>query len=147
MEYPLIEKELNTADDALMVAEVALTWQEDNCWEYIEFLKAKVHDLEQRLQRSKDNIKVIQQIMKDWMEHTLFSRKDNRKEALLNLEEKEDRLSKKIASFKEDGYKIHSLIKVMTGMSGCDNEKTVWFLCKTHLHARHFHSLQDVIQL
>ncbi|XP_020637559.3 dynein axonemal heavy chain 11 isoform X1 [Pogona vitticeps] len=126
VEYPLIEKELSAVDAELMEAEETLTWQEEDCWEYIEFLKAKVHDLEQRLQRSKDNIKAIQQIMKDWMEHTLFSRKDNKKEALLNLEDKDDRLAKKYASFKEDGYKIHSLVKENFNFFKADPASDSW---------------------
>ncbi|KAL8165284.1 UNVERIFIED_CONTAM: hypothetical protein K2H54_038432 [Gekko kuhli] len=109
IEYPLIETELRTVDDLLMEAERTFTWLEENCWEYIEYVKATVYDLEERLQRSKDNIKAIQQIMKGWMEQLIFYRKDNKKEALLNMEDKEDRLSKKFMSLQEDGHKIHTL--------------------------------------
>lgn len=116
VEYPLIETDLRTVDDLLMEAEETFTWQEENCWEYIEHVKATVYDLEERLQRSKDNIKAIQRIMKDWMEQPMFYRKDNKKEGLLNLEDKEDRLSKKFMSLREDGYKIHTLAQVIYGI-------------------------------
>lgn len=117
VEYPLIETELRTVDDLLMEAEETFTWQEENCWEYIEYVKATVYDLEERLQRSKDNIKAIQQIMKGWMEQLIFNRKDNKKEAFLNLEDKEDRLSKKFLSLQEDGCKIHTLAQVICGIT------------------------------
>ncbi|XP_062979874.1 dynein axonemal heavy chain 11 [Elgaria multicarinata webbii] len=126
VEYPLIEKELRTADDQLKEAEEVFTWQEENCWEYIEFVKAKVHDLEQRLQKSKDNVKIIQQILKCWMEQPLFSRKDNKKEALLNLEDKDDRLAKKFMSFQEDGYRIHRLVEENLMLFKADPESDSW---------------------
>ncbi|KAJ6666585.1 hypothetical protein lerEdw1_020308 [Lerista edwardsae] len=110
-EYPLIEKELRTIDDQLLEAEETFTWQKENYWEYTERMKALVHDLEQRLQKSKDNIKVIQKIMKSWMDHPLFSRKDNKREALLNTEDREDTLTKKFMTFREDDFRIHKLIE------------------------------------
>uniref|UniRef100_A0A670JQ67 Dynein axonemal heavy chain 11 n=1 Tax=Podarcis muralis TaxID=64176 RepID=A0A670JQ67_PODMU len=126
VEYPLIESELRNIDDQLMEAEEIFTWQEENCWEYIEFVKAMVHDLEQRLQRSKDNIKAIQEIMKHWMEHPLFSRKDNRKDALLNLEDKEDRLTKRFMLFQEDGCKIHRLTEENSMLFKADLDSDYW---------------------
>ncbi|XP_060638089.2 dynein axonemal heavy chain 11 [Anolis sagrei] len=126
VEYPLIEKELIIADDQLKQAEEVFTWEEDNCWEYIEFLKVLIHDLEQRLQKSKDNIKTIQQIMKSWMEHPLFSRKDNRKEALLNLDDKEEKLAKKFMSFQEDGRKIHTFVKENLILFKADPDSDSW---------------------
>lgn len=112
-EYPLIENELRTIDDQLLEAEETFTWQKENYWEYTERMKLLVHDLEQRLQQSKDNIKVIQKIMNSWMEHPLFSRKDNKKEALLNMEDREDTLAKKFVTFQEDDFRIHKLIEVI----------------------------------
>ncbi|XP_054847065.1 dynein axonemal heavy chain 11 [Eublepharis macularius] len=126
VEYPLIETELRTVDDLLMEAEEIFTWQEENCWEYIAYVKVTVYDLEQRLQRSKDNIKGIQQIMKGWVEQTLFCRKDNKKEALLNLEDKEDRLSKKFMSLQEDGCKIHTLTQENLMLLKADPDSDSW---------------------
>uniref|UniRef100_A0A8D2LWB0 Dynein axonemal heavy chain 11 n=1 Tax=Varanus komodoensis TaxID=61221 RepID=A0A8D2LWB0_VARKO len=126
VEYPLIEKWLRTIDDELMEAEETFTWQEENCLEYTEFVKAKVHDLEQRLQRSKDNVKAIQQIMKCWMEYPLFSRRDNKKESLLNLEDKEEILAKKFLSLQEDGYRIHRLIEENLILFNADPETASW---------------------
>lgn len=116
VEYPLIETELRAIDDQLREAEEVFTWQKENCWRYIEQVKATVYDLEQRVQQSKENIKTIQQIMNAWAEHTLLARKDNRKDALLSLEDKEDRLAKKYKLLKEDGYRIHQLAEVISAI-------------------------------
>ncbi|KAG8139083.1 hypothetical protein E2320_001864 [Naja naja] len=126
VEYPLVEKELIAADNLLKEAEKKLTWQKENCWEYIECIKAKVHDLEQRLQKSKDNIKTIQQIMNYWMEQPFFSRKDNRKEALLNLEDKEDKVAKKFMSFQEDGCRMHKLVEENLKLFKADPDSDSW---------------------
>ncbi|XP_066487525.1 dynein axonemal heavy chain 11 [Tiliqua scincoides] len=125
-EYPLIEEELKTIDDQLLEAEETFTWQKENYWEYTEHMKAQVHDLEQRLQRSKDNIKVIQKIMKSWMEHPLFSRKDNRREALLNTEDKEDTLTKKFMAFREDNFRIHKLVEENLMLFKADPHSESW---------------------
>ncbi|XP_039198067.1 dynein heavy chain 11, axonemal isoform X1 [Crotalus tigris] len=126
VEYSLIEKELIAADNQLKEAEEKLTWQKENCWEYIEFIKAKVHDLEQRLQKSKDNINTIQQIMKSWMEQPFFSRKDNKKEALLNLDDKENKVAKKFMSYQEDGCKMHKLVEENLKLFKADPDSYSW---------------------
>ncbi|XP_074840744.1 dynein axonemal heavy chain 11 isoform X2 [Carettochelys insculpta] len=126
VEYPLIETELTAIDDQLREAEEGFTWQEENCWNYIEQVRATVYDLEQRVQQSKENIKTIQHIMSAWAEHTLLSRKDNRKDALLNLEDKGDRLTKKYKLLKEDGYKIHQLAEENLKLFKADSSSDTW---------------------
>uniref|UniRef100_A0A8C3IDJ0 Dynein axonemal heavy chain 11 n=1 Tax=Chrysemys picta bellii TaxID=8478 RepID=A0A8C3IDJ0_CHRPI len=126
VEYPLIETELRAIDGQLREAEEVFTWQKENCWKYIEQVKATVYDLEQRVQQSKENVKTIQQIMNAWAEHTLLSRKDNRKDALLSLEDKEDRLAKKYKFLKEDGYKIHQLAEENLKLFKADSSSDSW---------------------
>uniref|UniRef100_A0A8C5F0M4 Dynein axonemal heavy chain 11 n=1 Tax=Gopherus evgoodei TaxID=1825980 RepID=A0A8C5F0M4_9SAUR len=126
VEYPLIETELKAIDGQLRETEEVFTWQKENCWKYIEQVKAAVYDLEQRVQQSKENIKTIQQIMNAWAEHTLFSRKDDRKDALLSLEDKEDRLAKKYKLLKEDGYKIHQLAEENLKLFKADSSSDSW---------------------
>ncbi|EMP26627.1 Dynein heavy chain 11, axonemal [Chelonia mydas] len=126
VEYPLIETELGAIDDQLREAEEVFTWQKENCWRYIEQVKATVYDLEQRVQQSKENIKTIQQIMNAWAEHTLLARKDNRKDALLSLEDKEDRLAKKYKLLKEDGYRIHQLAEENLKLFKADSSSDSW---------------------
>uniref|UniRef100_A0A8C0IKH9 Dynein axonemal heavy chain 11 n=1 Tax=Chelonoidis abingdonii TaxID=106734 RepID=A0A8C0IKH9_CHEAB len=126
VEYPLIETELGAIDGQLRETEEVFTWQKENCWKYIEQVKARVYDLEQRVQQSKENIKTIQQIMNAWADHTLFSRKDDRKDALLSLEDKEDRLAKKYKLLKEDGYKIHQLVEENLKLFKADSSSDSW---------------------
>lgn len=71
-----------------------------------------VCDLGQSFQQSKDNVESIQGIMKAWMEHALFFRK-GKKEALLYLDDKGERLAKIYKVLQEDSYEIHHFVEVM----------------------------------
>lgn len=50
--------------------------------------------------------------MKAWMEHALFFRK-GKKEALLYLDDKGERLAKIYKVLQEDSYEIHHFVEVM----------------------------------
>ena len=54
-----------------------------------------MHDLEQRVQKSKDNVEEIQKIMATWDHLPLFERKEVKHECLLNLDDREERLTKR----------------------------------------------------
>ena len=45
-----------------------------------------VHDLEKRVQASKNNVESKSQLMTKWCEAPLYERKEGKKEGLLNLE-------------------------------------------------------------
>ncbi|XP_030057583.1 dynein axonemal heavy chain 11 [Microcaecilia unicolor] len=126
VECPLIEDDMKIISEQLKEAEESLTWKEANCWDYIVRVKNLVHDLEQRFQQSKDNVSVVQQIMMRWTEQSLFSRKDNRKDALLNLEDKGDRVAKKYKLIQEDGYKIQKLVEVNMKLLKADSTFDSW---------------------
>lgn len=54
-------------------------------------------DLEQRVQKSKDNVDAIQKIMATWDKSPLFERKEHssRQEAMLNLDDRVERTKKR----------------------------------------------------
>ncbi|XP_075070448.1 dynein axonemal heavy chain 11 [Mixophyes fleayi] len=109
VEYPLIKEDMAAINEQLRDAEVHYTWNREDCWDYIVQVKSIVYDLERRVQKSKDNITAMQQIMNTWAEQALFSRKENKKDTLINLEDKVERINKKYKSIQEDGYKLRSL--------------------------------------
>ncbi len=59
VEFPLIEGQLEEIDVILEKAEKDLTWNSDGVWEYIEDTRDKVHDLETRVQKAKDNVEQV----------------------------------------------------------------------------------------
>ncbi|KAJ1100516.1 hypothetical protein NDU88_005599 [Pleurodeles waltl] len=110
VESPLLEGEKKKIDERLREAEEFFTWNEESCWDYIVELKTTIHDLHQRVQQSKDNIITIQKLMKRWAESPLFSRKDNRKDTLLTLDESPGGY-KKYLTLQNDSDTIQKLVQ------------------------------------
>ncbi|XP_075248756.1 dynein beta chain, ciliary-like isoform X2 [Convolutriloba macropyga] len=109
-EQPLIEDELATIDAQLKKAENDLTWTAPGLWEYIEQTRDMIHDLEKRLQKSKDNIADILKIMSVWAKSPLFERKEGKLDSLLDIQGRENALKSKADLITQDGEKIHALV-------------------------------------
>lgn len=82
-------------------------------WDYVIPITNGIHDLEQRVQKTKGNVEEIQNIMKSWVT-PIFKRKDGKKECLLSLDDQHDRIEKYYSLIKESGLKIHALVQVIT---------------------------------
>jgi len=81
--------------------------------EYISDVLQQVHDLENRLQRSKDNVEQIQKLMSSWSKTPLFERMEGKHTTLLNLTDREDRLRRRNDDISQAGTKIHNLMQVV----------------------------------
>ncbi|KAM4735000.1 dynein axonemal heavy chain 11 [Anableps anableps] len=111
VELPLIRAELVFIDAQLGKAETSLTWQDQDCWSFIQSTKHLVQDLACRVSRAKENFNTIQSVIKDWSKKPMFCRKDNKKGFLIQLESRKDYVSKKYSSMKRDGDIINELIQ------------------------------------
>uniref|UniRef100_H2YYB5 AAA+ ATPase domain-containing protein n=1 Tax=Ciona savignyi TaxID=51511 RepID=H2YYB5_CIOSA len=125
VEFPLVEGQLSSIDDKLMKAEKELCWKSDGVWEYIEQTRDQVHDLELRVQKAKDNVVKINKIMSEWV-LPVFERKENKKDALLNLDDREDRLSKRYAIIQECANKVHALLQENQELFKASPDSEVW---------------------
>lgn len=74
-------------------------------------------DLESQLQRTKDNVEEIQRCVRSWAS-PMFDRKENRKDALLCLEDRAETLDRFYSLIRSSGEKIHFLLKVIN--SSCE---------------------------
>ncbi|KAI4543842.1 hypothetical protein MG293_006636 [Ovis ammon polii] len=110
VEYPLIEDELRTVDEDLQAAATSLTWHDD-CWGDIERVRMATSELERRVERAQDNVRVIQQTMRAWAECPLLPRREHRRETALTWEDKSESFTKKYKRIREDGCKIHNLVE------------------------------------
>ncbi|KAM3873375.1 dynein axonemal heavy chain 11 [Diretmus argenteus] len=126
VEFPLIRAELQAIDLQLTRAETEVTWQDPDCWSFISTTKDLVHNLEWRIQRTKDNCEAIQILMKGWTKQTMFCRKDNKKGALIQLEDRGDRVSKKYSSIRMDGDSIHTLVQENMVLFHTDPTSEAW---------------------
>uniref|UniRef100_A0A8C2C803 AAA+ ATPase domain-containing protein n=1 Tax=Cyprinus carpio TaxID=7962 RepID=A0A8C2C803_CYPCA len=130
VEMPLIQSQLTDIDAKFKEAEENLCWTSQGrddqwIWEYIQDVREMVHDLEQRLQRTKDNVEEIQTIMKTWTT-PVFERKEGKKDTLLNLEDKTERLERTYGRIRASGTKIHLLLKDNMSLFKADPSSAQW---------------------
>ncbi|XP_026133128.1 dynein axonemal heavy chain 9 [Carassius auratus] len=125
VEMPLIQSQLTDIDAKFKEAEQNLCWTSQGIWEYIQDVREMVHDLEQRLQRTKDNVEEIQSIMKSWTT-PVFERKEGKKDTLLNLEDKTERLERTYGRIRASGTKIHMLLKDNLSLLKADPSSVQW---------------------
>ncbi|XP_034845512.1 dynein heavy chain 9, axonemal [Mirounga leonina] len=125
VEFPLVEEELRGIDLRLRAAEGTLNWKTEGIWDYVIQITNSIHDLEQRIQKAKDNVEEIQNIMKTWVS-PIFKRKDGKKECLLSMDDQHDRMEKYYHLIRESGLKIHALVQENLGLFAADPTSNIW---------------------
>ncbi|XP_030610318.1 dynein axonemal heavy chain 9 isoform X3 [Archocentrus centrarchus] len=110
VERPLVQGQLGAIDAQLRQAEESLNWNSQGVWEYIQEVRDFVCDLESRLQRAKDNVEEILSCMRSWAT-PVFDRKEGKKDALLSLEDRTERLDRFYSLIRSSGEKVHFLLK------------------------------------
>ncbi|XP_068888721.1 dynein axonemal heavy chain 9 isoform X1 [Aphelocoma coerulescens] len=125
VEYPLVQGQLRDIDLKLKEAEETLTWKMEGVWDHISGVMGDVCDLEQRVQRAKDNVEEIQSIVHSWGS-PVFERRDSKREAVLSLEECQERLERRCSLVRESGQRIHSLVKENQSLLLADPASDAW---------------------
>ncbi|MEE6512880.1 hypothetical protein FKM82_020191 [Ascaphus truei] len=126
VEYPLIKTELDNNDTQLQNAESTLFWNNEGVWEYIQETRDAVYDLETRIQKAKTNIETICQAMQEWSASSLFERKDNKKESLLDLDGTAATMKKRYVLIKDAGVKIAALLMENVTLFKADETSPTW---------------------
>ncbi|XP_069187120.1 dynein beta chain, ciliary [Procambarus clarkii] len=124
VEFSLIKQEIEDIDNTIAKSENELTWNSDGVWEYIEVLRDTVSNLESRVQKAQTNLKRLDGILDNWVQKPIFERRDGKKDTLLNLEDKTDRLKKVYSIIERDGAKILSMVEEnKTLLKVCDGSR------------------------
>ncbi|KAL8567586.1 hypothetical protein ACOMHN_054399 [Nucella lapillus] len=126
VEFPLIEGQLQDLDTILEQAETTLHWKDEGVWDYIVGIRDKVHDLEMRMQKARDNDQEIRVIMTTWTKNPLYERKEDKFGQYLYLHDREDRCNKRYNEIKLAGEKIHAFIKHNVELFRADEEMDIW---------------------
>ena len=126
VEFPLIEGQLEEIDQQLKKALEELNWNSEGAWEYIQETRDKVHDLEVRTQKCKDNVKEVQNIMSTWKTLPLFERSDVKHDCLIKLDDREERCNKRYTEIEAAGEKIHALLKQNLELFRADENSDIW---------------------
>jgi len=125
VELPLVETQLAEIDQYMAKGETEISWKSEGVWQYIETGRDMVRDLEQRVQKAKDNVVKIKDIMATWV-HPLFERKENKTDSLLNLDDHDNRMEKRYAVIRETGEKIHALVEENRVLFKAEEDSEAW---------------------
>ncbi|XP_076454452.1 dynein beta chain, ciliary-like [Babylonia areolata] len=126
VEFPLIEGQLQGLDQILEQAETTLHWKDEGLWEYIEQTRDKMHDLESRMQKARDNEIVIRDMMDKWTKIPLFERREDKFGQYLYLQDRKDRCNKRYNEIKVAGETIHALLKENLELYQADGDSDIW---------------------
>uniref|UniRef100_H0Z5T6 Dynein axonemal heavy chain 17 n=1 Tax=Taeniopygia guttata TaxID=59729 RepID=H0Z5T6_TAEGU len=125
VEYPLLQGQLRDIDVRLREAEETLTWKMEGVWDRVSAVVGDVCDLEQRVQKAKDNVEEIQSVVRSWGS-PILERRDSKREAVLSLEECQERLERRYSLVRECGQRIHSLLKENQSLLLADSASDAW---------------------
>uniref|UniRef100_A0A8C3IZU9 DYH9 protein n=1 Tax=Chrysemys picta bellii TaxID=8478 RepID=A0A8C3IZU9_CHRPI len=116
VEYPLVQRQLQDIDSRLKEAEETLNWKTEG---------KSTNPLIGEVQVTKDNVEEIQSIMRSWVS-PIFERKDGKRENVLSLEDRPERLEKRYNLIKESGLRIHARVQENLSLFAADPTSEVW---------------------
>lgn len=110
VEFQLIESEIARIDSLIQRGQDELRWNSEGLLEYMAELGSLVEDLYKRVKVTQANIEKIRRIIEPWTRVPLIERKDQRKNTLLSLEERSERVAKRYMEIKQAAVQIQSLL-------------------------------------
>ncbi|XP_037924668.1 dynein beta chain, ciliary isoform X3 [Hermetia illucens] len=128
VELELIKKQVEEIDALVAIGIEELNWNSEDITSYLQKLREPVASLQERMNHTQNNLNEIRHIMSSWTKIPLFERKDGKKDAVLCLEERNDRITKRYADIENASQKIHMLLEEnmkQFGMEERQDEK-IW---------------------
>uniref|UniRef100_A0A4X1UP38 Dynein axonemal heavy chain 17 n=1 Tax=Sus scrofa TaxID=9823 RepID=A0A4X1UP38_PIG len=137
VEFPLIKSELEAIDVQLLDAERTLFWNSEGVFDYIQEMREILHNLQNRIQKacrqgvgpeaSSPNASLpLLLSFQDWSANPMFERKDNKKEALLDLDGRTAHLNKRYTAVKDAGLKIQAMVAENAELFRADVTSPSW---------------------
>ncbi|XP_069945104.1 dynein beta chain, ciliary-like [Cherax quadricarinatus] len=117
---------MEAIDETIKKSEKELTWNSDGVWEYIEILHESVKGLESRVRKAQVNLNRLDVILGTWVQKPIFERRDGKKETLLNLEDKTERLKKVYSNMQQDGAKILAMVEENKALLKVPDDSPHW---------------------
>jgi len=110
VESDLIELEVARIDSLISRGEHGLCWRSAGLPEYITELGDLVEGLWKRMKSAQLNMQKIKSILEPWTRTPLIERRDRRKDALLALEDRSEKVSKRYAEITKAADQICSIL-------------------------------------
>ncbi|XP_066581161.1 dynein beta chain, ciliary [Prorops nasuta] len=127
VEFNLIENEVIKIDSLISRGENELCWNSDGLLEYIREIKNLVESLWRRIKSSQANVDKIKSIFEPWTKSPLIERKDHRKDTLLCMEERSEKVAKRYAEVTKAAEEINSLVESNKSFFAIDqDQKDAW---------------------
>lgn len=111
VEFDLIELEVARIDSLISRGENELCWRSNGLLEYITELGDLVEGLWKRMKTAQSNVEKIKNILEPWTKMPLVERKDRRKDTLLAIEDRSEKVSKRYTDITKAAEQIHSILK------------------------------------
>ncbi|XP_045482107.1 dynein beta chain, ciliary [Harmonia axyridis] len=110
VEFELIANEILKIDTLIDKGQKELIWTSEGITDYMTTLHGLVENLQDHLQKSKNNLLAIKNALIPFARQPLFERKDGRKDTCLNIEGREERIAKKYCEIEREAQKIKELL-------------------------------------
>nr|CAD7439423.1 unnamed protein product [Timema bartmani] len=95
VEFDLIMDEIEEIDEKVAKVQETLNWNSDDVWVHVKKIRDLVEHLYDRMAKIQANAVRINSIMNTWGTTPLINRKDGKKEALVSLEDRKERVQKR----------------------------------------------------
>lgn len=82
-------------DGEVQKGETSLTWNGQGLEDYIGYLFGLVGGLERRVRATQSNVAALRGVMAVWLKQPVFERKDGKKDTLLALDQRHERIQKR----------------------------------------------------
>ncbi|XP_031336595.1 dynein beta chain, ciliary isoform X1 [Photinus pyralis] len=111
VEFQLIQHEIEEIDKLIIQGQTNLNWDSKDLWNYMVQLHTMVGNLQEHVQQSQENITKIRNVLIPFARQPLFERKDNRKDTVLSIDEKEERIKRRYSEIRQVTQEIHVLVE------------------------------------
>ncbi|KAJ6635135.1 Dynein beta chain, ciliary, partial [Pseudolycoriella hygida] len=145
VELELIKSEIEAIDLSLEEGINNLTWNSDNVatqsdlapdgtmpsssiLDYLMKIRKPVETLQDRMNRTQTNLAEIRKVISCWVKIPLFERKDSKKDAVLCIDERFERITKRYADIREASKIVHRLLYENLKLFGMESnqESKIW---------------------
>ena len=110
VEFKLIELEVATVDKLIERGQKELQWNSRGLLEYMQELGGLVDDLYKRVKLSQSNVEKVRSIIEPWTKMPLIERKDRRKQSLLFIDDRVEKVAKRYAEICKAAEQISQLM-------------------------------------
>nr|CAI5851783.1 unnamed protein product [Callosobruchus analis] len=132
VEFDLIEKDILKIDKMVEIGEKDLNWESADIWTYLTDLHQLIGSLHNNLQKCQDNLQAIKDILVPFARQPLFERRDGKKDAFLDIENKEEILSKRKIDLTNASVEVKRLLEENMQIFGMtetqDHQKWVQYI-------------------